>query len=66
MITETRQLLIELTEVETPEQAEKFSTRLETAWEWGLISRDAYEHIKGIFQVYLKYEGIETESKSNQ
>lgn len=59
-MTATRQLLLELTDVETPEQAEKWSTKLETAWEWGLISRNAYELLKGELEMHIKYEGIET------
>jgi len=58
-MTATRQLLLELTEVETAIQAQKWSTRLETAWEWGLISRNAYELLKGELEMHMKYEGIE-------
>jgi hypothetical protein len=59
MMTATRQLLLELTDVETAQQALKWSTRLETAWEWGLISRNAYELLKGELEMHMKYEGIE-------
>ena len=59
MTTATRQLLLELTDVETAIQAEKWSARLETAWEWGLISQNAYELLKGELEMHMKYEGIE-------
>ena len=57
-MTATRELLLELTEVETSEQAHNWSVRLEVAYEFGLISKRAYELLKGELQMHLDYEGI--------
>ena len=59
MMTATRQLLLELTDVETAIQADKWSARLETAREWGLISQNSYELLRGEFEMHLRYEKIE-------
>lgn len=59
MMTSTRQLMLELTEVETVPQAEAWAVKLETAWEWGLVSKSSYELLKAEFEMHIKYEGIE-------
>lgn len=51
--------MLELEDVETAIQADKWSARLETAREWGLISGQAYELLKGELQIHMKSEGIE-------
>lgn len=62
----TRELLLELTDVETQDQIEAWSFRLETAREWKMVSENAYELLRGELKMHLSYKGIETESKTNQ
>jgi hypothetical protein len=51
--------MLDLTDVETAEQAHSWSLRLEVAYHLGLVSKKAYELLKGELQMHLRFENIE-------
>jgi hypothetical protein len=58
-MTTVRQLMLDLIDVETAEQAHIWSVRLEVAYDSGLVSKKAYELLQGELQMHLRFENIE-------
>lgn len=57
-MTATRELMLSLTNVETPLQAQEWSRDLDAAYNAGLVSRKAYELLQGELQIHLRFENI--------
>ncbi len=58
-MTATRELMLNLTNVETTLQAQEWSRDLDAAYNAGLISSKAYELLQGELQIHLRFENIE-------
>ena len=58
-MTATRELMLNLTNVETTLQAQEWSRDLDVAYNAGLVSRKAYELLQGELQIHVRFENIE-------
>jgi len=58
-MTATRELMLNLTNVETTLQAQEWSRDLDAAYNAGLVSRKAYELLQGELQIHVRFENIE-------
>ena len=58
-MTATRELMLNITNVETTLQAQEWSRDLDAAYNAGLVSRKAYELLQGELQIHLRFENIE-------
>jgi len=58
-MTTVRHLMLDLTDVETAEQAQDWAIDLDKAYNAGLVSEKAYELLQGELQVHARFENIE-------